>query len=1454
MDRASQLGGNEALTYTAPKEPKKKTDANPANPPPTAPAVLTAFAVFAYKYGDNKYASQGKLGAAVIGSHAAGDYKVLLYYTKEKPVTFARISSSFSFLIQPNNYATFYDDTQQNWSIMFDSESNVIQFTKQVAAAKANCQAAASAGKLDSLVVQDLVLGEGGTLETGDSVEMKYTGYLFTDNAIGTMFETNASADKLLRFRLGKSKTIKAFDEGIVGMRKNGKRLLVAPPSMAFGSEGKQGKVPPDAVTVFEVEIVRVKLAREPASDVTPAVTTSGSTETHESQEEDDTKARRKSSTDHPPPPVKSDKAKLISRMAKMGQSMLPPMNQLAVDTGDSKETSSVVSSPSPVLHHPDMTSKPIYHHPSNPQHLSHSQVLSSDPVPVVLPGSQIYQPMNSAFQGSAPSSQLAVFQPQPFLPQMAGFPPYQMPQFSTLPYANPSQMYQPPVSQPVPAATVVPDSNLPMMLMEARQQNTEVRVSLSKISDKVDRLMEKFDQANVRQTTALSLTTSMPSMEVGMLVHTVEKIVSENERLKKELLENSGRIEAQNSKINELLQRNQMYVEQSNAMLEQRNDSFKSTAVQSQARVMSLEQEKVELAMRLSQASSQLADSQLELASLKKSESELKQQLERLVTMDAQGRDELGSLRVQLTDCSHQLEQTGAQLRDEQTVRKQLQTQVNDLQETVSELRNSRDTAEKSLADRKRKMQEEVSRLEAEMEELRTSHEREMSTLRDRLKHEKNSTELTTAQQLSQVEEQLNVQWKDKCDRMLNSAQDKHQRELDELNAERHQLEDKVSLLEAKVRDMKAARDSNESQVDALRDELDQLRTWKDKYDSLRTQAVTMKQRYEQRIVELDEERTNAEQEKERLELELSRMVDAGRRLQAQLTAATTVASGANGTALAMGVTTENIQAEVKKVMNAVYRSLRAEFLPETVYSGSEINAVVLNVIKTVTLEMMQGVQKNADDVSNERGMNQRPTDAAAVTDSHQQNPEPVTSKTDVLEAKFETTSVISLQHSVKQHQVPDDSTVKQTAVALSPEQLHSDDMSTTVLTDVASEQSELSVTHFEQGLCTTEVVLQPTATHSDGTGRLLEEQALEEVPLQTCPVEENVLDSEQVHHDANILPSKEHEVTVDKAGDLSLAQATARQVDDNVQPVMTDVVPEAKTPVEDEVVISTMTAELFSPPSSREDMNKDEMGSNVDSSSDEKYTSDFGSGDDRQPYGDASSSLGIVPLNSAETIMCSSGEQSGAEEIFASPAGSEQDFDDDDRRTADAVGMANVDVTQKAEGVAPLLDTEPPLMDSDYEETSTSNADEGDGAIITENSKHAAAKVELGQDMAAVVVPRDVMTLDNEEQKAAPSSTAKQPSSAVKAKQVTSIFGDDDDDDDLFGLSKVPGSRFATPPASRATPQTRGNVSSSKIASATGSSVKKVASKTDIDEDANRKPPPLFNDDSDDDVDWLK
>jgi hypothetical protein len=39
------------------------------------------------------------------------------------------------FQVQANNYATFYDDQMHNWSVMFESSGDAIEFAKEVSRA-----------------------------------------------------------------------------------------------------------------------------------------------------------------------------------------------------------------------------------------------------------------------------------------------------------------------------------------------------------------------------------------------------------------------------------------------------------------------------------------------------------------------------------------------------------------------------------------------------------------------------------------------------------------------------------------------------------------------------------------------------------------------------------------------------------------------------------------------------------------------------------------------------------------------------------------------------------------------------------------------------------------------------------------------------------------------------------------------------------------------------------------------------------------------------------------------------------------------------------------------------------------------------------------------------------------------------------------------------------------------
>jgi len=108
----------------------------------------------------------------------------------------------------------------------------------------------------DGLKMTDVVVGSGQTVQSGDHVSVHYIGTL-TD---GTVFDTSRTRGSPFEFDVGRGMVIKGWDQGLLGMKVGGTRKLVIPAPLAYGSRGAGGgKIPPDAVLEFEIELLSIR-------------------------------------------------------------------------------------------------------------------------------------------------------------------------------------------------------------------------------------------------------------------------------------------------------------------------------------------------------------------------------------------------------------------------------------------------------------------------------------------------------------------------------------------------------------------------------------------------------------------------------------------------------------------------------------------------------------------------------------------------------------------------------------------------------------------------------------------------------------------------------------------------------------------------------------------------------------------------------------------------------------------------------------------------------------------------------------------------------------------------------------------------------------------------------------------------------------------------------------------
>jgi len=106
---------------------------------------------------------------------------------------------------------------------------------------------------VSGIKVIENIEGTGGVALRGDTVEFECQGYLSHGECIQDRLLMSAT--------LGKRSLVSGIEYSLVGMRAGGYRKVKISPHLGYRNEGVEGKIPPNAVLIYELWVHRVEKA-----------------------------------------------------------------------------------------------------------------------------------------------------------------------------------------------------------------------------------------------------------------------------------------------------------------------------------------------------------------------------------------------------------------------------------------------------------------------------------------------------------------------------------------------------------------------------------------------------------------------------------------------------------------------------------------------------------------------------------------------------------------------------------------------------------------------------------------------------------------------------------------------------------------------------------------------------------------------------------------------------------------------------------------------------------------------------------------------------------------------------------------------------------------------------------------------------------------------------------------
>jgi peptidylprolyl isomerase len=101
------------------------------------------------------------------------------------------------------------------------------------------------------LTVVDIVKGKGAPAQDGDTLTVDYVGDSWST---GKQFDASWDRNQPFPVQLGQGQVIQGWEQGLLGMKQGGRRLLVIPPELGYGSTGSGSKIKPNETLIFVVD------------------------------------------------------------------------------------------------------------------------------------------------------------------------------------------------------------------------------------------------------------------------------------------------------------------------------------------------------------------------------------------------------------------------------------------------------------------------------------------------------------------------------------------------------------------------------------------------------------------------------------------------------------------------------------------------------------------------------------------------------------------------------------------------------------------------------------------------------------------------------------------------------------------------------------------------------------------------------------------------------------------------------------------------------------------------------------------------------------------------------------------------------------------------------------------------------------------------------------------------